>query len=305
MFDIGPDRQSRRDRLPRSMRTCRGWASARSRCTPTPTPTRRHVREADDAVRIGPRRRARSYLDVDAIVAAAQAIRRERRSSRLRLSLREARVWSSAATQHGIAWIGPRADAIERMGSKIESKRIAERAGVPCVPGYHGDDQDAEAPARRGARHRLRRLDQGVAPAAAARGMRRVDRPGDFVERARAREAGGRGARSATTAVLHRKADPPAAPSRGAARRRPRTATSSICSSASARSSATTRRCSRRRRRRNSRPRSAASCSTRRCKLGRAIGYDSVGTVEFVWIEGDDDAVLPGDEHAPAGRASR
>ncbi len=45
--------------------------------------------------------------------------------------------------KNGIVFIGPPADAIQAMGSKIEAKRIAQEAGVPVVPGYHGDDQDA------------------------------------------------------------------------------------------------------------------------------------------------------------------
>src|SRR5450756_476571 len=42
----------------------------------------------------------------------------------------------------GLVFVGPSAVAVERMGSKIESKRIAEAAGVPIVPGYHSDAQD-------------------------------------------------------------------------------------------------------------------------------------------------------------------
>ena len=102
----------------------------------------RHVREADTAVRIGPAESARSYLDAEAIIRAALASG----ASAIHPGygfLSESTQLVGRCAKNGITWIGPRAEVIERMGSKIESKRLAERAGVPCVPGYHGDDQDA------------------------------------------------------------------------------------------------------------------------------------------------------------------
>ena len=50
--------------------------------------------------------------------------------------------FASDCAKHGITFIGPPTQAIEDMGSKSASKRIMTDAGVPCVPGYHGDDQD-------------------------------------------------------------------------------------------------------------------------------------------------------------------
>jgi 3-methylcrotonyl-CoA carboxylase alpha subunit len=101
----------------------------------------RHVREADSAVRIGPPDATRSYLDAEAIIQAALA------SGATAIHpgygfLSESTRLVERCTENGIVWIGPRAEVIEKMGSKIESKRIATRADVPCVPGYHGDDQD-------------------------------------------------------------------------------------------------------------------------------------------------------------------
>jgi 3-methylcrotonyl-CoA carboxylase alpha subunit len=133
----------------------------------------RHVREADVSVRIGPADAARSYLDADAIIRAALASG----ASAIHPGygfLSESTRLVGRCNEHGIAWIGPRAEVIERMGSKIESKRIAERAGVACVPGYHGDDQD---PAR------LQAIAEGIgAPllikasaGGGGKGMRRVD----------------------------------------------------------------------------------------------------------------------------------
>jgi 3-methylcrotonyl-CoA carboxylase alpha subunit len=100
----------------------------------------RHVREADTAIRIGPAPARESYLDADAILQAAidsgaQAIHPGYGFLSEKLELID------ACAAAGIVFIGPHRDAIARMGSKIESKRIARAAGVPCVPGYDGDDQ--------------------------------------------------------------------------------------------------------------------------------------------------------------------
>ena len=101
----------------------------------------RHVREADEAVRIGPAPARASYLDAAAIVRAAV----ERGADAIHPGygfLSEKLELIDACRAAGIAFIGPHRDAIARMGSKIESKRIARAAGVACVPGYDGDDQD-------------------------------------------------------------------------------------------------------------------------------------------------------------------
>ncbi|HTJ63730.1 MAG TPA: biotin carboxylase N-terminal domain-containing protein, partial [Alphaproteobacteria bacterium] len=100
-----------------------------------------HVATADEAVRIGQAEAAGSYLNVDAILDAvkqtgADAIHPGYGFLSERVTLAE------YCAANGIAWVGPSAAAIAAMGSKIESKRIAETAGVPCVPGYHGNAQD-------------------------------------------------------------------------------------------------------------------------------------------------------------------
>ncbi len=102
----------------------------------------RHVREADAAVRIGPADSTRSYLDSEAIVQAALATGAAAIHPGYGF-LSESTELVRRCMAHGIVWVGPRAEVIERMGSKIESKRIAARADVQSVPGYHGDAQDA------------------------------------------------------------------------------------------------------------------------------------------------------------------
>jgi 3-methylcrotonyl-CoA carboxylase alpha subunit len=113
----------------------------------------RHVAECDVAVRIGPAEVARSYLDAAAIVAAAQASGAQAVHPGYGF-LSESPALIEACEAAGIVFVGPSREAIRRMGSKIESKRIAVEHGVPVVPGYHEDDQDddvlAEAAARIG-----------------------------------------------------------------------------------------------------------------------------------------------------------
>jgi len=112
-----------------------------------------HVASCDTAVRIGPPEAARSYLDAAAIVAAARATGAQAVHPGYGF-LSESLALIEACEAAGIAFVGPSRDAIRRMGSKIESKRIAVEHGVPVVPGYHGDDQApavlAEAAARIG-----------------------------------------------------------------------------------------------------------------------------------------------------------
>ncbi len=135
-----------------------------------------HVRAARQAVRIGPAEAASSYLDPDAIIAAAQQTGADAihpgygfLSERMVLPLRCAEL--------GITWIGPSAEAIERMGSKIEAKRIASASGVPCVPGAQGEDDHALA---RDAEAIGFPLLVKASAGGGGRGMRRVDRPEDL-----------------------------------------------------------------------------------------------------------------------------
>ncbi|MGV3571230.1 MAG: acetyl/propionyl/methylcrotonyl-CoA carboxylase subunit alpha [Ramlibacter sp.] len=103
-----------------------------------------HVASCDSALRIGPPEAARSYLDAAAIVAAALAAGAQAVHPGYGF-LSESLALIDACEQAGLVFVGPSRDAIRRMGSKIESKGIAIAHGVPVVPGYHGDDQ---APAR-------------------------------------------------------------------------------------------------------------------------------------------------------------
>ena len=103
----------------------------------------KHVREADEAVHIGPAPAAESYLKVDAILAAAKATGADAIHPGYGF-LSENADFAEVVTRAGLIWVGPPAAAIRSMGPKDEAKRIAEEAGVPVLPGYRGEAQDAK-----------------------------------------------------------------------------------------------------------------------------------------------------------------
>ena len=100
-----------------------------------------HVRMADEAVHIGGAPARESYLLGDRILAAAVATGAQAIHPGYGF-LSENAGFARACAEQGVVFIGPPTAAIEAMGSKSAAKRIMEAAGVPLVPGYHGDDQD-------------------------------------------------------------------------------------------------------------------------------------------------------------------
>jgi acetyl-CoA carboxylase biotin carboxylase subunit len=103
-----------------------------------------HVSLADRAVRIGPASPAESYLSIAAIVNAA----RETGADAIHPGygfLSENAAFAAACVEAGITFIGPPAAVIERLGSKIAARAIAQKAGVPVVPGETPADQSNEA----------------------------------------------------------------------------------------------------------------------------------------------------------------
>ncbi|WP_299439592.1 acetyl/propionyl/methylcrotonyl-CoA carboxylase subunit alpha [uncultured Rhodospira sp.] len=103
-----------------------------------------HVALCDEAVRLGPPPARESYLRGDAILEAAHRTGAEAIHPGYGF-LSENAGFARACAEAGIVFIGPTPEAIEAMGSKSESKRLMERAGVPLVPGYHGAEQSMEA----------------------------------------------------------------------------------------------------------------------------------------------------------------
>ncbi len=101
----------------------------------------RHVEMADDRRCIGAAEASASYLNADVIVEAAIATGAEAIHPGYGF-LAESTILAELCAKHGLVWIGPSASCIASMGSKAESRRIARDARVACVPGYDGGDQN-------------------------------------------------------------------------------------------------------------------------------------------------------------------
>ena len=140
----------------------------------------KHVAMADRAVHIGGPAPADSYLRGDAIIAAALETGAQAIHPGYGF-LSENPDFVEAVEAAGLTFIGPSARAIRAMGLKDAAKALMEQAGVPVVPGYHGENQDpahlAEAAARIGYPVLIKAVAGG-----GGKGMRRVDRPEDFAE---------------------------------------------------------------------------------------------------------------------------
>jgi geranyl-CoA carboxylase alpha subunit len=99
-----------------------------------------HVRMADEAFRIGGPAPAESYLSIEAIIGAAKSASADAVHPGYGF-LSERAEFAEACEGAGLTFIGPPASAIAAMGDKAESKRRMIAAGVPCIPGYQGEDQ--------------------------------------------------------------------------------------------------------------------------------------------------------------------
>ncbi|HLB79205.1 MAG TPA: acetyl-CoA carboxylase biotin carboxylase subunit, partial [Dongiaceae bacterium] len=106
-----------------------------------------HVREADEAVAIGPSPAAQSYLAIDNILAAVAETGAEAVHPGYGF-LSENPVFAERLEKAGVVFIGPGSQAMAAMGDKIESKRLAQAAGVNVVPGHLGVVPDAKAAVR-------------------------------------------------------------------------------------------------------------------------------------------------------------
>jgi 3-methylcrotonyl-CoA carboxylase alpha subunit len=104
----------------------------------------RHVRIANEAYLIGPAPATESYLNIPRIIDVALRSGAEAIHPGYGF-LSENADFAEACSQAGIVFIGPPAEAIRLMGSKIAAKQLARQVGAPIVPGYDGEQQDPEA----------------------------------------------------------------------------------------------------------------------------------------------------------------
>ena len=110
-----------------------------------------HVREADEAARIGPPEPERSYLDVDALLGAARGHGCDAVHPGYGF-LSQNGAFADAVRGAGLTFVGPPGDVHRTMGDKRAARRLMAAAGVPVLPGYEGDDQSDETLAAEAAR---------------------------------------------------------------------------------------------------------------------------------------------------------
>jgi 3-methylcrotonyl-CoA carboxylase alpha subunit len=137
-----------------------------------------HVREADEAVHIGPSPARESYLVGEKILAAAEATGAEAIHPGYGF-LSENAEFAEAVAAAGLVWVGPKAASIRAMGLKDAAKRLMDSAGVPTTPGYLGDDQAAERLQAEAERIGFPVLIKAVA-GGGGKGMRRVNAAAEF-----------------------------------------------------------------------------------------------------------------------------
>ncbi|MDP7325744.1 MAG: acetyl/propionyl/methylcrotonyl-CoA carboxylase subunit alpha [Qipengyuania citrea] len=137
-----------------------------------------HVRQADEAVHIGPSPAAESYLVGEKIIAAAKQTGAEAIHPGYGF-LSENAGFAQAVIDAGLIWVGPKPSSIEAMGLKDAAKTLMMEAGVPVTPGYLGADQSAERLKKEADVIGYPVLIKAVA-GGGGKGMRKVDKAEDF-----------------------------------------------------------------------------------------------------------------------------
>ena len=139
-----------------------------------------HVREADEAVHIGPAPARESYLVGEKIIAAAKSTGAEAIHPGYGF-LSENAEFAQAVMDAGLVWVGPRPSSITAMGLKDAAKKLMAEAGVPVTPGYMGENQDPAILAKEAAKIGYPVLIKAVA-GGGGKGMRLVEKPEDFAD---------------------------------------------------------------------------------------------------------------------------
>jgi len=140
--------------------------------------TARHVREADEAYRLGPAPVSESYLRTGRILKIASDAKVDAIHPGYGF-LSENADFAELCAEAGMIFVGPPPAAIRAMGLKDKAKTIMSEAGVPVVPGYHGDKQDAEFLKRKAYETGYPVLIKAVA-GGGGKGMRRVNKAIEF-----------------------------------------------------------------------------------------------------------------------------
>ncbi|MES2834171.1 MAG: acetyl/propionyl/methylcrotonyl-CoA carboxylase subunit alpha [Pseudomonadota bacterium] len=139
-----------------------------------------HVREADEAVLIGPAAARESYLDPQKVLAAAKATGAEAIHPGYGF-LSENADFAEAVVAAGIIWIGAPPASIRAMGLKDAAKKLMVEAGVPVTPGYMGEDQNPDRLKKEADAIGYPVLIKAVA-GGGGKGMRRVDASEAFLD---------------------------------------------------------------------------------------------------------------------------
>ncbi|MDZ3831875.1 MAG: acetyl/propionyl/methylcrotonyl-CoA carboxylase subunit alpha [Sphingopyxis sp.] len=139
-----------------------------------------HVREADEAVHIGPSPARESYLVGEKIITAAKATGAGAIHPGYGF-LSENAEFAQAVADAGLVWVGPKPSSITAMGLKDAAKKLMADAGVPVTPGYMGENQDPTFLAERADEIGYPVLIKAVA-GGGGKGMRKVDNPADFID---------------------------------------------------------------------------------------------------------------------------
>jgi 3-methylcrotonyl-CoA carboxylase alpha subunit len=237
----------------------------------------RHSREADIRVDLGGSKAADSYLLIDKLIAAAKASGAQAIHPGYGF-LSENAGFARAIEQAGLIFLGPPASAIDAMGSKSAAKALMEAAGVPLVPGYHGEAQDLDT-----FRAAAERIGYPVLLKASAggggKGMKVVEEESQLADALASAQREAQSSFGDARMLVENTCS-----SRAMWRSRcspTSTATACTSTSATARSSAATRRSSRKRQPRAC-PRTAPAMGEAAVRAAQAIGYVGAGTVEFL-----------------------
>jgi geranyl-CoA carboxylase alpha subunit len=162
----------------------------------------RHVQEADQAVCIGESLPAQSYLRIPAIIEAAVKTGADAIHPGYGF-LAENADFAQACLDAGLVFIGPSPQAIRRMGNKAGAKQLMMNAGVPCIPGYQGEDQSEARLIQEAARISYPVMIKATA-GGGGRGMRLVTAATDFAELLRSAQSEAQNAFGDATVILER-----------------------------------------------------------------------------------------------------